>query len=390
MTLSRREVEVLSAKLLNGTITPAEQVQLNQWLDEQMAKETYEVDTGFASDAEQLRLRMLTKILKATTPPHRQKVIRRTLISGSYVAVALAMVLALSWLFIQRSNDDRLEHAGVESIMPESVFAGGDNATLTLADGKTISLSPDQQGIMIADQRIIYRDGSTSVTGLKKSARSVPPETLTVTTPAGLIYRVTLPDGSDVWMNARSRLTYPSEFSGGERVVNVVGEAYFSVKKQANKPFKVRSKGQEIEVLGTEFNVAVYPDDPQVKTTLMEGAVRIFNSAANDVALLSPGQQSITHGKETRIGEVDTEHYTAWKDGFFYFDGLPAYTAFAQLGRWYDIDVVYAGKVPTVSFFGMIERNRPLSFILKILGKSGIRFGVRQVGDRKQLVVINE
>lgn len=390
MALSRREVEILSAKLLNGTISPAEQVQLNQWLDEQMEKDTYEVSADFAADAEQLRLRMLAKILHAVTPQRRRLTARRIRLSWQFAA-ALIMVMTVSLLFLRKTDDNM--RTGVERtirIEAEGVFAGGNNATLSLADGRTITLSDNQHGIIVTDQHITYRDATTPVVSLRESTNSSSEEMLTLTTPAGVTYRVMLPDGSDVWVNANSTLTYPSRFMGDERVVNVTGEAYFSIVKDISKPFKVRSKGQEIEVLGTEFNVTAYPDELETKTTLTKGAVQIVNLTAKTVRHLSPGQQSTIRGKATDIREVDTEQYAAWRNDFFYFNGLSAHTVFAQLARWYDIDIVYMGKIPTVRFFGMIERNRSLGSILKILGKSEVKFEVRQVGDRKQLVVLSE
>src|SRR5690606_688356 len=144
-----------------------------------------------------------------------------------------------------------------------------------------------------------------------------------------------------IWLNANSTLQYPSRFTGAYREVNITGEAYFSVAKDASRPFRVVSNGQVIEVLGTEFNVSAYPDDDETKTTLVEGSVRL--EAGGTAVELVPGEQGVRTGNRLTKLTVDVEQFVAWKDGFFIFDGLSPKTAFTQLARWYDVDVVYKG-----------------------------------------------
>ena len=386
MALSKEEIETLAGKLIAGTITPIEQGQLNDWLDAQMGKDTYEVDTSFATNSEVLRERMLLQILAQLEPAEKRMRKQRTrrLALWSAAAAVLLAVSTITWFSLRTPHVERDIELAVDDILP-----GGNRATLMLADGQTIELSPEQHGIVVGNE-ITYMDGST-VLGEHSITHS-----LTLTTPKGGTYHVTLPDGSQVWLNAGSTLKYPSHFEINERVVTLEGEAYFAIKQQrikggdANVPFKVLSAGQTVEVLGTEFNITAYPDELETKTTLVKGKVNVLNLMTDIVHQLKPGTQSIIHDTTTRIRQVDTEQYTAWKDGYFYFDGLSPQEAFSQLGRWYDLDVIYRSNVPTVRFFGMIERSKSFESNLNILGKSGVKFEVENVSGRNRLIVISE
>src|SRR5690606_26229989 len=149
----------------------------------------------------------------------------------------------------------------------DTIQPGSNKATLTFANGRVINLSDAQSGIKVDDGKVTYLDGTVSVIELNQNNSSTSPEMLTVTTPKGGTYQVILPDGSEVWLNANSTLTYPSKFTENERKVNFSGEAYFSVVKNTQKPFKVISHGQQVEVLGTEFNISSYPNELESKTT---------------------------------------------------------------------------------------------------------------------------
>lgn len=380
MALSRKEIETLAAKLMEGSIAPAEQEQLNRWLDEQMAKSRHEVESSFAADAEELRQRMLARIIKQVEPEKRIR--RRSLRRLGWWAAAAITIFSLTiTLWPIREPEIKLT---ANDIQP-----GGNRATLSFANGHTVRLDDAREGIVVNDNDIMYSDGNTL--GLR------PTDTLVLTTPQGGTYRVRLPDGSDVWLNAGSTLKYPSRFSGDVRVVYLEGEAYFDVKQQAigggtsrRTPFQVVSQTQTVEVLGTAFNISAYLDDPEHKTTLVTGRVAVKPHGTDRYWQISPGEQGVLINGVFKKSPVDTDQFTAWKGGYFYFDGLPPQAAFAQLGRWYDLDVVYQGKMPTVKFFGMIERNKPLGSILNILEKSGLTFEIKQVDNRNQLIVFNE
>src|SRR5690606_27967693 len=197
-------------------------------------------------------------------------------------------------------------------------------ATLTLADGRTIDLSEAQTGIVVGED-VMYNDGSEvmehrqdNLSGTQKG--SLKTNYFVLSTPKGGTYQVTLPDGSKVWLNAGSTLKYPSRFSDGERIVEMTGEAYFSVIRDEERPFRVTSNGQQVEVLGTEFNVTAYPDDRETKTTLVEGSVRVALTTGRSPVTsrspitLKPGEQSIVRGANIEKQQVDTDEFTAWKD----------------------------------------------------------------------------
>ncbi|QNL47867.1 FecR family protein [Olivibacter sp. SDN3] len=408
MALLRKELEVLAAKMMDGSISPVEQHRLNEWLDEQMVKDSYELETSFATDAEDLRRRMLVRILEVAQPVKAGKGLKSPFVWWSSAAAAvIILVLGGIWFFdgrLQTENDQ------IKSVHADDIAPGGNSAVLTMADGSKVELSRKQNGIVIAGD-VRYADGSAVLASRVEnqeskdqtnSTEAVAWELMSITTPKGGTYQITLPDGSEVWLNAASTLKYPSRFSGSERVVELIGEAYFSIRESVKKgigekdknstkiPFKVMSAGQTVEVLGTEFNITAYPDETAIITTLIKGSVQLCGDAAGTKVSLIPNEQGVFFNGNITKEKVDVSTAIAWKEGFFAFDGLPPETAFAQLGRWYDMDVSYQGNIPQVGFFGIIERSKPLGTILKVLEKSGVKFKVMQEHGRNQLVVISE
>ncbi len=399
MALSRKRIEELAAKLVDGTITPTEQEQLNRWLDVRMRKDSRELETAFAADAETLRQRMLARILRQVEAPQQNRVAR--LRRWGWWSAAAAVLIAISttaWFLRDTPGSEAPIELAADDILP-----GGNRATLTLADGRTIDLDEAQSGIIVGDG-ITYSDGKDLTVGDSALAGIVNLNAnivnqLTLTTPKGGTYQITLPDGSNVWLNSGTTLTYPSRFADNERVVILEGEAYFDIREQVSKPtnqrerkipFKVTTSGQTVNVLGTAFNVSAYPDDNEIKTTLVDGSVEIENLASKALNRIVPNQQATTRGAQTEIENVDPSASIAWKEGFFYFDGLSPTAAFVQLSRWYDLDILYQGAPPAVKFFGMIERDKPLGSILRILEKSGINFAVTKEAGRNQLRVLSE
>ncbi|WP_051292681.1 FecR family protein [Olivibacter sitiensis] len=304
-------------------------------------------------------------------------------------AAAILLILATTITWLHFGEYLSLESKAVD-LQSNDIAPGGNRATLTLADGRTINLSMEQSGIVINDGSITYQDGAMSVLRLDERETSIPLEMLTLTTPRGGQYQITLSDGSKIWLNAASQLKYPSRFKGKDRVVELSGEAFFQIVKQKGerRPFKVISRGQQVEVLGTQFNISAYADEGETRTTLVAGRVKV--SADKDSALLNPGDQATYQGEAISVKQVNTSQYTAWKEGFFYFNGHSPQEAFEQLGRWYDINVVYRRKVPIVQFFGKVERNKSLGSLLNILQTAGFEFDVVSSGDAITLIVGKE
>ncbi|MCC8424576.1 FecR family protein [Mucilaginibacter sp. UR6-11] len=261
---------------------------------------------------------------------------------------------------------------------------GGNKARLTLADGEVIALDNAKNGwaakqkngtvTKAKDGELTYESGTGRPTEI--------PEFNTITTPRGGQYMVILPDGSKVWLNAASSLKFPVAFTGAERKVELTGEAYFEIFKNKQKPFKLTVNGAVVEVLGTHFNVMAYNDESALRTTLLEGSVKISKNDRN--GLLKPGQQAeIDKQNVIRITEADTEQAMAWKKGYFKFNRDNIQTIMRQLSRWYDIDVVYEGKIPDDEFVGKIRRSVNVSEVLRVLELNNIHF---KITDKKIIV----
>lgn len=256
------------------------------------------------------------------------------------------------------------------------VIPGGNNAVLTLGDGKRIILNhaPDgtlEQGASFSvrkekDGLVVFDVNGTDITG-------TPQGTNKIETPKGGMYQVVLPDGSLVWLNNASSISFPTRFAANERRVRITGEAYFEVKHDKTKPFRVLSDGQEVEVLGTRFNVNAYKDEAAVRTTLLEGSVQIRTGQKS--GLLKPGFQAVLKGPESiMIRPADLESVMAWKEGFFQFDRADIPTLMRQLARWYDIDIKYTGAIPKDEFVGKIKRSEDIQKVLEILRYGKVKF----------------
>ncbi|MNX97010.1 fec operon regulator FecR [compost metagenome] len=252
---------------------------------------------------------------------------------------------------------------------------------LILADGSRIDLKDAKSGALAnegnvlikksKDGQLIYDLSGTNAAKGSEIAYN------TIETPRSGTYQVILPDGSSVWLNAASKLKFPTRFTGNERKVEIKGEAYFEVAKNPVKPFRVLSDHQVVEVLGTHFNVNNYADEPFVKTTLLEGSIKVSNKGSSKI--IKPGEQSIIgSGDKIEVVSVNTEQVVAWKNGLFSFKRADLETVMRQIARWYNVEVAYEGKVPEISFTGKIYRNVNLQEALKSIGYIGIKYRVEK------------
>ncbi|WP_114936956.1 FecR family protein [Mucilaginibacter endophyticus] len=292
-------------------------------------------------------------------------------------AVAASIMLFISvgaYLFIRSSHKANNFAANpYKRIVP-----GTNKATLTLANGTTISLDDaangqiaKQAGVKItktADGQIVYQ---ADATGQDQAVQN------TVATPKGGQYKVILPDGTNVWLNASSSISYPTVFKGAERMVTLNGEGYFEVAKNKAMPFRVKSALQTIEVLGTHFNINAYADEAVVKTTLLEGSVKVISETSS--TLIVPGEQAVINRQGNGViskQQVNLDAEVAWKNGVFSFADEDIREVMRQVSRWYDIDVVYEGDMPTEKFFGEISRSSNLADVFKILELNNMKFTV--------------
>ena len=254
---------------------------------------------------------------------------------------------------------------------------GGNKAVLTLADGTTIMLDDVKNGTLAQQgkTKVSKLDGKLAYNSAKTGVEEILYNT--ISTPRGGQYQVVLPDGSQVWLNAASSLRFPTSFTGNERRVEITGEAYFEVAKNANLPFVVQVNTSEIKVLGTHFNIMAYNEEELLKTTLLEGSVQ-FTSGENH-ATLQPGQQSqlIKNGQVKILDNVNIEEVVAWKNGMFHFEKMDIESLMRQISRWYDIEVVYQNHKSDDKFIADIPRNTNLSDALKALELTGkVQFDV--------------
>jgi transmembrane sensor len=298
-------------------------------------------------------------------------------------AVAASLVLALltgvMFYLLAPRTDLAVSEKRARPLAGKDIAPGGNKAMLTLADGARIDLAQAaagelarQAGIAIskaADGKIIY------VVAEQKADRSLAAQQAynTIETPQGGQYQGHLPDGTQVWLNAGSRLRYPSRFTGSVRQVELTGEAYFEVARNKAMPFRVLSHNQVVKVLGTHFNISAYETEATVKTTLLEGAVRISLQQGRQSKLLQPGQQAVVGDGAATISvqEVEVEKAVAWKNGYFMFEDEDLESIMRQLARWYDVEVSYAGEVEGLKFGGMVSRSKSLDQTLRILELTG-------------------
>jgi ferric-dicitrate binding protein FerR (iron transport regulator) len=311
-----------------------------------------------------------------------------------YAAAVLLLVGAGGWLFYMNRTGRQTGTASRQAKWP-LIAPGGNKAILTLADGSSVVLDSVAEGL-------VSRQGSTKVIKpgsgrLTYDAGTGAAGTIgynTITTPRGGEYQVVLPDGSKVWLNAASSLHFPTAFPGRSREVEITGEAYFEIAKDADKPFSVKVNGMSVEVLGTRFDINAYGDEPEMRTTLLDGSVRVRKGQS--ALVLKPGEQararnfsvgsegrsadSAAGGKRTGAVEVakdaDLDEAVAWKNGFFSYNGADIATIMRQAGRWYGVDDVYKDKLQE-KFVAEIPRDVPLSRLLMLLEGTGqVHFSV--------------
>src|SRR5215217_2951205 len=370
--MNKEELLLLMERISDGTANEEEIAQYNSWCDGFRGQELE------VPDMETIRAEMLAVIHQRIGED------RRTVRLWPKIAVAAAIAIVISGVYFFTTYrdsgvgmDDALAQYAKNDIVP-----GKNGATITLANGEVIELSDAKNGVVIGDS-LIYSDGSdvrSLIPSELQGADGKGGQLLTASTSRGQTYQVTLPDGTKVWLNAASNIKFPSKFSGGERKILLDGEAYFEVAKDKAHPFIVKTRLQEVQVLGTHFNVNSYADEIATKTTLVEGSVRVrsFNSAVGaTTAVLKPNQQLISNDSGSQVLSVDPEEFVSWKNAYFRFNGEQIESIMKKLERWYNIEVVYEGKATTETFTGTMSRNKNISQVLVILEKTkGVHFKI--------------
>ncbi len=350
--ISKEQIRRLAQKMLTGTITPEEQQLLEQWLHANPGNEL--VWEQGDTNEEELGSRIFHRI---TANPFVRRKKRK--IYWAAAASVLLLISAATWLWYPGKKPAAKQMTGVIAPTTE-ILPGSDKAILTLGDGRQVTLEGQK---IISDGDLQIRNENNELVYSTTSIVSLN----TMSTPRGGQYQLRLPDGSRVWLNASSSITYPTAFTGKERVVELAGEAYFEVAKNTAMPFTVKMNGMNVNVLGTHFNVMGYDDEAAVKTTLLEGSVQI--TKGNTKALLKPGQEAnvTTTEEKIRVANGNVEQATAWKNGMFLFNKTDIKSIMRQLSRWYDFEAKYENAFENRNFSGMISRKTELQKVLKML-----------------------
>lgn len=289
------------------------------------------------------------------------------------IAAAAVLILAVGSIFLIIDQPQNQQQANTNQKQVIDIAPGGNKAILTLADNTQIILDSVANGDLTnqGNIKIIKLDGQLAY---NTTGNTIKVLYNTITTPRGGQYQLILSDGSKIWLNAESSLRFPASFVGKERKVELNGEAYFEVTKNASMPFKVDVAGKaEVEVLGTHFNINSYSDETTINTTLLDGSVKVTALATHNSQLIVPGQQAQLNASG-QIGmnpNADLEEVVAWKNEKFIFQYADIQSIMRQIERWYDVEVEYKGSVTKEEFVGVISRNVKISEIVKMLEKTG-------------------
>jgi len=314
--------------------------------------------------------------------------------AAAAAAIITGIILTSAfYLFFNNSNKD-VAVIKQPIALTSDVQPGGNKAVLTLADGTTIILDSAKEGALSQQGNAKVIKLTAGQLAYNSTGNTTEVVYNTISTPKGGTYQVILPDETKVWLNAASSLRFPTTFTGKERSVEITGEAYFEVatlysKEKQKIPFIVNvtsgDGNMKVEVLGTHFNVMSYNDEKQVKTTLLEGAVKVSKNG-NSVLLrpLQQAQLTKTNNDLRVTNDVDVNEETAWRNGIFQFNDAELSTVMRQLARWYDVDVSYSGNISADHFTGKISRNISLAKVLKILELSDVHF---KIEGRKIIVI---
>jgi transmembrane sensor len=296
----------------------------------------------------------------------------QSVITLKYWSVAAALFLIAVTAILSNRMQIQTKQQSAQFVKKQDIPPGSNKAFLTLGNGEKYSLTDAANGrIAKANGLLITKaaDGQLIYTVSAEGNAASSTEFNKIETPRRGQYQINLPDGTKVWLNAASSLRYPIRFADGKRRVELVGEGYFEVAKNKQHPFVVKTAGQEVEVLGTHFNINSYDEEPGVNTTLLEGSVRVTASGKNRVLL--PGEQSQVKGAEMEVSRVDTEAVLSWKNGDFVFTGDNFKSIMRKISRWYDVEVIYQGNFDDLKFGGYISRSKNISAVLSIMESTG-------------------
>lgn len=378
----------LIKRKIEGSITAAEQIELDSYVaehpslhslllelaDEAVLLEDVALFLELGLDKKERASRLSNTTFSKIRKPQKVSLLRK------YIPYAAAIFLfALLGTYYYKISYNKPETFILADLAP-----GANKASITLADGRVLELSSDGVGLVVG-KNLTYADGAM-LAELEEEKLFY----AELKTPRGIHYQITLLDGTKVWLNADSKLIYPSRFEGATRMVELQGEAFFEVakveEKGLSKPFVVKTANQLVKVLGTEFNIKGYPEDGRVETTLAEGSVQISDSGKE--LLLKPGEQAVNNSQDFFKRKVDLAQYLAWRNNEFSFYETELKDALYVLSRWYDFEILNKEFIPDTHLYGTISKSVGFAEAIKTMQSSGLKFRIERSGQRNKLIVL--
>lgn len=378
--MNTNRINDLLTKYIDGSINEDEKRELMA-----LYQSIGEMNAEYPDDREIVSERMLLRLNKEN---HDKEGKLKFLNPWRVVAAAVVVVITSLYLFNRPWVNPKV--IAQKAPKQQLIIPGTNAAVLTLGNGKKITLNGGDKGRLAKQgNTVITRNaaGQISYQIVDNDDRLNDGQVVynTITTPKGGQFKVMLPDGSNVWLNASSSLTYPIVFRGAERHVKLQGEAYFEIFKNKQVPFTVATQDVNIKVLGTHFNVMAYDNEPSVNTTLLEGSVSL--NSKNDHAIIVPGQRAVMHKSNNRITlqTVNVEDDIDWKNGYFSFKKQNIQTVMNKIARWYNVDIEYRGNIADKTLWGTVSRTSNISELITYLELTGIaKFQI----DGRRIIVI--
>ncbi|MCX2492742.1 DUF4974 domain-containing protein [Pedobacter sp. PF22-3] len=382
--MEQKDVEQLKQKLIHGELTESEQQdffnwlkrldqpELNAFMQEYSASFEHKTDSLDGPRHEDLanKIEMRLDALSVAKTPYW----KHTAFKIMAAAAVLVLVCSAVLLYFAHLNGNKYATLSKSTtiLRAKPIYGGSDKVLLILSNGKRIEVNNFTKGQLAVENGYSIEKQSNGLLKYRKintAAVLAAGNSNTIVTPRGGQYCVNLPDGSKVWLNAESKITYPVVFSGNTRKIALHGEAYFEVAHNPKKPFIVDFEGSNVKVLGTHFNICAYGEGEIPRTTLLQGSVEVSKGDRKKIIL--PGQQAIS-SHNIGIVNVDTNHVMGWKNGNFSFEHERIGTVMGKISRWYDVDVKYQGEVTQEEFVGSIPKSKNLEEVLHRLELTGL------------------
>jgi transmembrane sensor len=357
-----QQAEELLDRYLDGNCTPREKALVEEFYRQH-------------ADSQNLPSEVRNDLWAGTMDRIHQETKAKKPALYKYAAAAAVLLVAVSGILLFKHNGKPLPaNNTLTAVKP--IVPGKLGALLTLSSGKQVNLDSGATGVLATEgnQKITKLQSGQIAYQPAEAATALAPASIlynTLSTLRGKYYELALSDGSKVWLNSASSITYPAAFTGPSRKVKITGEVYFEVTKDAEHPFIVEAGAQTVQVLGTHFNIMAYADEPGVTTTLLEGSVKVTNQ--NSFKIIKPGQAANTLNGDGRVNvtEVDVADAIAWKEGYFKFNSEELSTIMRKVSRWYDVDVEFKDHMENKKIYGTYARSKAIKSLLNDLELTG-------------------